>query len=100
MLARIDSHPRCPSIGRVVNAAANLTVLIILVSIAGKYFVGVPRIDQNTREVAEGKIYTASRPVFTAIMRLIEGLLGSDIDKCRALWILSDDVYRRRVWNS
>src|SRR5436853_1623484 len=99
VLTRVDSRPRQSGISRTINAAADLAVLIVLISVAGKNLVGVARIDQNAGEISKGKISTAARPMLATVVRLIKGLLGSHVNESRAFRILHDDIDWRSVGN-
>src|SRR5229473_1794102 len=94
-LPRVNSRPGGATVRRPINAAAKLSILIVLIGIAGKNLATVARIDQDAREVAEGEITAAPRPMVTAIVRQVERLLGSHVDERRALLILHDNIDRR-----
>ena len=51
ILTRVDSRPRQSGISRTINAAADLAILIVLISVAGKNLVGVARVDGNRFDV-------------------------------------------------
>src|ERR1700682_4597214 len=73
----IDPRPRQARVRRMINAAAELSILI---SVAGKYFIAMLRIDQYTGEVAKRQITSASRPFPPAVVRRIKCLFRTHID--------------------
>src|SRR6185436_7049976 len=89
---RVNARPGLAGVHRTVNSTADFTGLV---SVARKQFVTVAWIDQNTCEVAERQIATATGPVRTAVMRHVERLLCANVEIVWSLRITSDRVYRR-----
>src|SRR5690349_5381699 len=90
-IARVDALPRHARIGRTKDATAFVAGLV---SIAGKDFVGVSRVDQNASEISVRQIATAPGPVIASVMRQIKSLFRPDVDVSGSRWVLGDDIDR------